>query len=167
MATKESDGQNLRDERSIKWQLATDLAEMDDRDAGFPRAAAKIKDVIHYTLTFDDPEYTDGVMRALNSFLGQGYQLVEVRNLWRRHHGGRGRLGVRAVLRQPAPKDQVFTVYLESEESNWAVAADTAIYEQLRGVTTARRRKVLQAESARIYGLVDVPPGAMDIREFP
>jgi len=127
------------------------------------QALGNVKDAIRYTLCYPEDRYTEGVYADCDRLDAEGFELVERRNSWDEEQYK----GINSRWRVPG-NGQLFEVQFHTqasldakEETHWA-------YEKLRvGIPTPTEQKELEEYQKRITSGVPIPPGALDIPDYP
>ena len=127
------------------------------------QAFSNIKDAIRYTLEYPDDRYTNGVLMDCQRIEDAGFKLAERRNSW----DGDQYKGINSRWRVPE-NGQLFEVQFHTRASFEAKQQTHAAYERLRTLPEdhedIHRLREYQRE---ITAKVPVPPGALDIPNYP
>lgn len=151
----------LKGEDRLSEKVVSAMAEQPDLT--WEGAFATVKDAIRFTLTYPDDHYTAGLLADHELLESEGFELIDRRNTW----DGEQYKGINTRWQVPG-KGQLFEVqfhthasYEAKQETHWA-------YEELRAPGTT---KAVQDELAdyqrRVTSRVPVPPGAMEIPNYP
>ncbi|WP_201274457.1 hypothetical protein [Mycolicibacterium sp. CH28] len=148
----------LKAEESLKEKLSGLLEEYPDKP--LVSHIADIKDSVRYTVQSPAEFYSSNVEHAVEQLLSQGYDCIKLKNTW----GGDGYQGINGFWSDPAT-GHLFEVQFHTPESFEAKMSTHILYEEQRlPQTSLLRQQELSALQARIFGDLDVPQGATDIR---
>jgi hypothetical protein len=127
------------------------------------QAFFNIKDAIRYTLEYPDNRYTDGVLMDCHRMEDAGFELAERRNSW----DGDQYKGINSRWRVPED-GQLFEVQFHTRASFEAKEETHAAYERLRTLPEDHEDiHKLRDYQREITAKVPVPPGALDIPNYP
>ena len=125
-------------------------------------AAAAVKDVLRFTFCYPDGDYADSVLADTDRMLAHGFERVDRRNTWANDLYR----GINSRWREP-DTGLVFEVQFHTETSYEAKQLSHAAYERLRDPNTTRAEKRdLEALQGDVTACVDIPPGALDIKDY-
>jgi hypothetical protein len=153
-------------ENSVKGKdrLAEKIHEaMTERARTVDQAVATIKDAVRYTFCYTDDRYTEGVYADCERLERAGFGHVDRRNSW----DAEEYKGINSRWRVPG-NGQLFEVQFHTqaslnakEETHWA-------YEKLRDPATSKaEQEKLSAYQREVSARIPIPPGALDIPDYP
>lgn len=136
---------------------------MTERTRTVDQAVATIKDAIRYTFCYPDDRYTEGVYADCERLAQAGFVPVNRRNSW----DAEEYKGINSRWRVPS-NGQLFEVQFHTqasldakEETHWA-------YEKLRDPAASKaEQESLSAYQRAVTARVPIPPGALDIPDYP
>jgi hypothetical protein len=127
------------------------------------QAFSNIKDTIRYTLEYPDNRYSDGVLVDCQRMEDAGFELAERRNSW----DGDQYKGINSRWRLPED-GQRFEVQFHTRASFEAKQETHAAYERLRTLPEDHEDiHKLRDYQREVTAKVPVPPGALDIPNYP
>jgi len=152
----------------LEFRLKTDksLSEKIVRDATgsgeiYSVAAAKIKDVLRYTIVYSEKDYRRAVQEAIDALYAKGYKKIRIKNAWSNPPGEYK--GINAAFE--TPRGYEFELQFHTKASLDAKQMSHGLYEQQRQLSPKDPLyKKLETQQAKIFENVPIPPGARDIR---
>lgn len=148
-----------------KDRLAEKISKWMDADPSLTaeKAFSLVKDPIRYTFGYPEEQYSEGVGADCGRLKDQGFELVELRNLWENDQYK----GINSRWQVPG-SGQVFEVQFHTEASFEAKQETHWAYEKLRSPSTSgSEQDELVEYQRRITDRVHVPPGTGDIPDYP
>jgi hypothetical protein len=115
--------------------------------------ADKMSDVVRYTMTFEEPEYTEGVAGTVEGLEAKGYDM-RVKNYWVEGDPYQG-INVAAVH----PNGQKFELQFHTPGSHKAKEPIHAEYETYRESRDNRTRYTTYRRMTRMAARITVPAG--------
>ena len=145
----------FKSEDSLTRKIQTDAA---DDGITVEEAAAKIADILRYTLCIQDDEYASTVNATLKALTDAGCTVVKFKNTW----GGLGYKGINTQLKTSS--GYIFELQFHTPDSFKAKEEEHEYYEIKRDPSTSdKERERLQKLSSEIYQQVPIPKGATEL----
>ena len=144
----------LKSEESLSRKISQEVI---DKPGNYPsQAAARIKDVLRYTIIFPDDAYATGVRATREDLIAQGFQEVKFKNTW----AGPGYRGINANYQ--TADGFVFELQFHTRASHAAKEEGThALYEQWRVLDPTTRQAIeLQEQMDDVFENVPIPLGS-------
>jgi hypothetical protein len=132
-------------------------------DLSYEQAFALVKDAIRYTFEYPDDRYVAGVKADIQRLEDIGFERVDSRNTWAspEYKGVNSRWRV-------SENGQTFEVQFHTQASFEAKQVTHAAYERLRDPATSKAEQDRLARYQReVTARIPVPPGVMDIPDYP
>jgi len=132
-------------------------------DLSYEQAFALVKDAIRYTFEYPDDRYVAGVKADIRRLEDIGFERVDSRNTW----ASPEYKGLNSRWRVPE-NGQTFEVQFHTRASFEAKQVTHAAYERLRDPATSKAEQGRLARYQReVTARIPVPPGVMDIPDYP
>ena len=145
----------LKSEESLARKIQTDAAADGITE---DEAAAKIADVLRYTLCIPEDEYAATVKATLQKLTDAGCSVIKFKNTW----GGFGYKGINSQLKTPG--GYVFELQFHTPASYNAKEEAHKNYEAIRDpATSPEERNRLEEFSRDLFRQVPVPDGATEL----
>jgi hypothetical protein len=130
------------------------------------QAVSLVPDTIRYTFQYREARYTQGVWADIERLKNEGLKLHKIRNSWSDDHDQYK--GINSQWIEP-DTGQRFEVQFHTRISFEAKQLTHTAYERLRTATKPDKFEqiVLEAFQRKVTGEVPVPPGAVDIPDYP
>ena len=145
----------LKSEESLTRKIQTDAAADGITE---DEAAAKIADVLRYTLCIREDEYAATVKATLQKLTDAGCSVIKFKNTW----GGFGYKGINSQLKTPG--GYVFELQFHTPASYNAKEEAHKNYEAIRDpATSPEERNRLEEFSRDLFRQVPVPDGATEL----
>ncbi|MEL6922279.1 MAG: hypothetical protein AAFO77_14925, partial [Pseudomonadota bacterium] len=147
----------LKSEESLSRKISQEVIEQPGQY--YSQVAARIKDVLRYTIVFPENAYAAGVQAARDDLIAQGFREVKFKNTW----GGPGYRGINANYQ--TTEGFVFELQFHTSLSHRTKEQGThALYEQQRLLEkgTPEWRRLEDAQNA-IFDTVPTPNGAVGL----
>ena len=126
-------------------------------------AVSTVPDAVRYTFQYKEAHYTRGVQDDTDRLREKGFKLLELRNFWQ----GEQYKGINSRWIDPA-SGQRFELQFHTRISFEAKQLTHGSYERLRsGHVDEFEEMVLEAFQIKVAAAVPIPPGAVDIPEYP
>ncbi|MGH3244812.1 MAG: hypothetical protein ACRDOI_01150 [Trebonia sp.] len=147
-----------------KDRLTEKITEaVEERGHTVGEAFGLVKDAIRYTFCYPDDRYTDGVDADCERLEDAGFERYDRRNSWEQAEYK----GINSRWQVPG-SGQIFEVQFHTqasldakEETHWA-------YEMLRGFPENEEEvRELHAYQREVTSKVPIPPGALEIPDYP
>ena len=114
----------IKGEASLARKITGDASESGEV---YSKAAAKIKDVLRYTIAYSDEAYTQGVKEALETLAKKGYGKVRLKNNWNTKGSYQG---INAAFK--TPRGYEFELQFHTKASLDAKESTHKLYEEAR-----------------------------------
>jgi hypothetical protein len=153
-ALKDSDRYKVKFAKLITDEPGADLSDI----------LAKINDGVRYTFTFQDEQYTSGVLQLSRLLTDAGFELYELKNTWADE--SRAYQGVNSSWLEPE-QGQLFEVQVHTPAS-WKAKQETHwAYEIAEAPSSSpNQRADALREQDRIFNAVPVPAGVHKIPSY-
>lgn len=152
----------LKSEDSLKRKLATEL-EGDFSPAKVDAVVAEINDAVRYTLILPKQGYSAGVQLAMDRLKAAGYQLLKFKNRWETNKDVFAYRGINLTLL--GKEGQLFEFQLHTEQSFIAKELEHGWYDWQRLPNVPQvELDYARAQSEVIFGAVEFPDGAIDLK---
>jgi hypothetical protein len=126
-------------------------------------AVDEIADVIRSTFCYTADRYSRGVLTDVDQLKSEGFELIKLKNLWDADQYK----GINSQWRVPETGSR-FEMQFHTPESLEAKELTHEAYERIRAGTVApAEQRDLEDFQRRVNGLVAIPPGTDQIRDFP
>ena len=136
---------------------------VEERGHGVEEAFGMVKDAIRYTFCYSDEGYAAGVNRDCGRMEDAGFERSDLRNSWQHDEYK----GINTRWRFPE-SNQLFEVQFHTEASLAAKEETHDAYKQLRTLPEDDAEVGhLRAYQREVTAKVPVPPGALDISDYP
>lgn len=148
----------LKSEESLSRKISQEVIA--EPGQYYSQVAARIKDVLRYTIIFPDNAYAAGVQAARDDLIGQGFREVKFKNTW----GGTGYQGINANYQ--TTDGFVFELQFHTNASHAAKEEGThTLYEQWRVLDpNSEQAREIQRQMNTVFAAVPVPPGSTTLR---
>lgn len=132
-------------------------------DISYGDAFAKVKDAVRFTFQYSENRYAEGVLKDCGRLEEAGFKRVDLRNTW----SNAEYKGINSRWRTPE-SGQLFEVQFHTQVSFEVKQETHRAYEKIRDPATPKsERDVLLAYQREVSARIPVPPGAMDISNYP
>lgn len=136
---------------------------MEEKSRSPRDAISSIPDAIRYTFQYEEASYTRGVRADIVRMKEQGFELAKVKNLWSNDKYK----GINSQWIEPE-SGQRFELQFHTRISFEAKQLTHGAYERLRtGRADEFEEMVLDAFQKKVSASVPIPPGAIDIPDYP
>jgi hypothetical protein len=136
---------------------------VEERGRSVEVAFALVKDAIRYTFCYSEDRYTEGVYTDCERLENAGFVPVDRRNSWEQAEYK----GINSRWRVPA-SGQLLEVQFHTEASLTAKEETHDAYKQLRTLSEDDAEvSRLNAYQREVTAKVPIPPGALDIPDYP
>ncbi|HEY0935906.1 MAG TPA: hypothetical protein VGD91_19470, partial [Trebonia sp.] len=125
-------------------------------------ALAEVPDVVRFTYQYSENTYAAGIGDDLRRLEGWGFTKVELRNTWNDSQYK----GVNSRWREPESA-VLFEVQFHTQASLEAKELTHKAYERIRSTVRDDERAELSHFQRRVNSVVPIPPGAMEIENYP
>ncbi len=151
----------LKGRDRIKEKVCDKMQEFVDLSP--EKAVSTVSDTIRYTFGYRETHYTQGVWSDIERLKDQGFELHKLKNCW----SGEQYKGVNSQWIEPG-SGQRFEVQFHTRTSFEAKQLTHDAYERLRTHQADKfEQLVLEAFQAKVIAEVPIPPGAVDIPNYP
>jgi hypothetical protein len=150
----------LKDRDRIKEKV---YDKMEEFAYSAERAVSAVSDTIRYTFQYREARYTQGVWNDIERLKGEGFKLHQLKNSW----SGEEYRGINSQWIEP-DTGQRFEVQFHTRTSFEAKQLTHDAYKLLRTHQADKfEQLVLGAFQAKVTAEVPIPPGAIDIPDYP
>jgi hypothetical protein len=154
-------GNCLKGRDRIKSKVCDKMQEFVDLSP--EKAVSTVSDTIRYTFGYPETHYTQGVWSDIERLKDQGFELHKLKNYW----SGEEYKGVNSQWTEP-DSGQRFEVQFHTRTSFEAKQLTHDAYERLRTHQADNfEQLVLEAFQRKVVAEVPIPPGAVDIPNYP
>ncbi len=147
----------LKTQRSLYRKFSARMAQ-----GAAPQDISKeLKDVLRYTMTFDEGRYSRSVKEAIKELEAQGYKEVAIKNFW----GQERYMGVNAAFETSSGQRFELQFHTSGEKGSWrAKQFEThPLYEEWRRTNDPERERELYDLMVERWKKVQTPEGALEI----
>lgn len=150
----------LKGRERIKEKVHDNMTEL---DFSAEEAISIVPDAIRYTFQYRETYYTQGVWAEIGRLKEQGFELHSLRNTWSDDQYR----GINSQWIEP-DTGQRFEVQFHTSISYEAKQLTHDAYERLRTHQADKlEQMVLEAFQKKVTGEVPIPPGAVDVPDYP
>jgi hypothetical protein len=125
-------------------------------------ALAEVADVVRFTYEYSENTYTVGVRNDVERLANWGFAKVELRNTWDDDQYK----GINTRWREPESA-VLFEVQFHTQASLEAKELTHKAYERIRSTPRDDERAELKEFQRRVNSIVPIPPGTMEIEDYP
>ncbi|KAF8124151.1 hypothetical protein EV363DRAFT_717262 [Boletus edulis] len=151
--------QRFKDANRLKHKVADQLRWVPGSTP--TQVLAAIPDAVRFTLQYQETEYVEGVWKDMERLRDRGLIPVDLHNAWANDQYK----GINARWREPT-SGLVFEVQFHTEASFRAKELTHKAYEWIRSDAVEETdRAILRAFQRQVNVKVQIPPGAVEIRE--
>lgn len=127
------------------------------------QALSTVPDAVRFTLCHEKSGYADGVRTDVERLKVQGFELMRLKNTWTKDQYK----GINTQWREPE-SDVRFEVQFHTQVSFEAKELSHKAYERLRGsFAQDDEREELEAFQSAVCAMIQIPPGVIDIENYP
>ncbi|MQA84487.1 MAG: hypothetical protein GEV03_07655 [Streptosporangiales bacterium] len=146
---------SLKGEESLKRKIASELRP--DSDLTPDEAVSDIKDAVRYTMATPPDHYASAVQHAVRELQARGFENVKFPDPGRAWGNPEGYKGLNTAW-QDSETGQVFELQFHTPQSFAAKDASRKLYQAQRVASDPAEIARLEAEQAKIFRRVEVPP---------